>query len=75
MLEILAGPSAATYVFEAPIEDVNRDLQLLHFRRGALALTEAEAELTAAESLATRAAAARATAPAARGDARPDHPQ
>lgn len=46
VLEILAGPSAATYVFEAPIEEVNRDLQLLHFRRGALALTAAEAELT-----------------------------
>ena len=46
VLEILAGPSAATYVFEAPIEAVNRDLQLLHFRRGALALRGPEAELT-----------------------------
>ena len=46
VLEILAGPSAATYVFEAPIEAVNRDLQLLHFRRGALALRGPDAELT-----------------------------
>jgi hypothetical protein len=44
LLEILAGPSAATYVFAAPIADVNRDLQLLHFRRGALALSGADAE-------------------------------
>lgn len=45
-LEILAGPSAATYLFEAPIDAVNRDLQLLHFRRAALALSDADAELT-----------------------------
>lgn len=45
-LELLAGPSAATYLFEAPIDAVNRDLQLLHFRRAALALSDAEAELT-----------------------------
>lgn len=44
VLEILAGPSAATYVFAAPIADVNRDLQLLHFRRGALALSGKDAE-------------------------------
>lgn len=44
VLEILAGPSAATYVFEAAIEEVNRDLQLLHFRRAALALQGKEAE-------------------------------
>jgi len=42
--EILAGPSAATYVFDLPVAEVNRDLQLLHFRRGALALTGADAE-------------------------------
>ncbi len=45
-LEILAGPSAATYVFEADIASVNRDLQLLHFRRAALALRGQEAEPT-----------------------------
>ena len=39
-LEILSGPSAATYVFEAPIHQVNLDLQLLHFRRAALALAD-----------------------------------
>jgi hypothetical protein len=44
VLEILAGPSAATYVFEAPIAAVNRDLQLLHFRRGGLALTGKDGE-------------------------------
>jgi hypothetical protein len=44
VLEILAGPSAATYVFESPIGEVNRDLQLLHFRRGALALSGKDAE-------------------------------
>ena len=46
VLEILAGPSAATYAFREEIGAVNRDLQLLHFRRGALALTPAQAELT-----------------------------
>ncbi len=46
VLEILAGPSAATYVFDAAVDAVNRDLQLLHFRRGALALHGPEAELT-----------------------------
>lgn len=44
VLEILAGPGAATYVFEDPIESVNRDLQLLHFRRAGLALRGKEAE-------------------------------
>lgn len=44
VLEILAGPSAATYVFETPIAEVNRDLQLLHFRRGGLALTGKDGE-------------------------------
>jgi hypothetical protein len=46
VLEILAGPSAATYVFKAAIEAVNRDLQALHFRRAPLALTEQQAEVT-----------------------------
>ena len=44
VLEFLSGPSAATYVFAAPMADVNRDLQLLHFRRGALALSGKDAE-------------------------------
>jgi hypothetical protein len=47
-LEILAGPSAATYVFAGDTDAVNRDLQALHLRRGPLALTEKEAELTPA---------------------------
>jgi len=46
VFELLAGPSAATYVFEGAIESVNRDLQQLHFRRAALALTAAQAEIT-----------------------------
>lgn len=46
VLEILAGPSAATYVFAGDIDQVNRDLQLLHFRRAPLALSEAQAALT-----------------------------
>jgi hypothetical protein len=46
VFEMLAGPSAATYVFEGDITDVNRDLQQLHFRRAQLALTEAQAEIT-----------------------------
>ena len=45
-MEILAGPSAATYVFEGDIGEVNRDLQLLHFRRGPLALTAEQATIT-----------------------------
>ena len=48
VLEILAGPSAATYVFRGGIEAVSRDLQMLHFRRSPLALTGQQAELTAA---------------------------
>lgn len=47
VLEILAGVGAATYIFEAAIQGVNRDLQLLHFRRAALALRGKEAEPTA----------------------------
>ena len=46
VLEILAGPSAATYVFEGAIGEINRDLQALHFRRRPLALSGREAELT-----------------------------
>ena len=47
VLEMLAGPSAATYVFREEIEAVNRDLQLLHFRRAPLALSEEQAAITA----------------------------
>lgn len=46
VLEILAGPAAATYVFRGEMNAVNRDLQLLHFRRAPLALTAEQAELT-----------------------------
>lgn len=46
VLEILAGPSAATYVFEGDLGTINRDLQALHFRRAALALREEEAQVT-----------------------------
>ena len=46
VLEMLAGPSAATYVFREEIDAVNRDLQLLHFRRGPLALSEEQAAIT-----------------------------
>jgi hypothetical protein len=46
VLEILAGPGAATYVFGLPIEVVNQDLQALHFRRHALSLQGSAAELT-----------------------------
>jgi hypothetical protein len=46
VLELLAGPAAATYVFRSTIERVNHDLQLLHFRRAPLALTAEQAELT-----------------------------
>ncbi|HET9012338.1 MAG TPA: hypothetical protein VFN38_11025, partial [Gemmatimonadaceae bacterium] len=46
VLEILAGPAAATYVFRGAIDAVNRDLQALHFRRAPLALTAEQAQLT-----------------------------
>jgi hypothetical protein len=46
VLEILAGPAAATYVFKGAIEAVNRDLQALHFRRSPLALTDEQAVVT-----------------------------
>ncbi|MCC6128447.1 MAG: hypothetical protein IT186_00855 [Acidobacteria bacterium] len=42
VLEVLSGPSAATYVFRGRGEALGRDLQALHFRRGPLALSEAE---------------------------------
>jgi hypothetical protein len=43
VLELLSGPSAATYVFAGDVETTNRDLQALHFRRRPLALSESEA--------------------------------
>jgi hypothetical protein len=43
VLEIVAGPAAATYVFRGEIDAVNRDLQLMHFRRAPLALTPEQA--------------------------------
>ncbi len=46
ILEIASGPSAATYVFAGAIDDVNRDLQALHFRRAPLALGDEAARLT-----------------------------
>ncbi len=49
-LEILYGPAAATYVFQASSTDpagglaaINADLQAIHFRRAVLALTESQA--------------------------------
>jgi hypothetical protein len=44
VFELLSGPSAATYVFRAPLPVVAADLAALHFRRRGLALTEAEAD-------------------------------
>lgn len=44
VLEFLSGPSAATYVFRLPSDDVARDLAAIHFRRRALALTDAEVQ-------------------------------
>jgi len=46
VLEMVAGPSAATYVFRGEIDGVNRDLQLLHFRRAPLALSEEQAAIS-----------------------------
>lgn len=48
VLEILAGPGAATYVFRGGIQERNRDLQALHFRRAPLALTPQQADITPA---------------------------
>jgi hypothetical protein len=42
VLELLSGPSAATYVFRGTPAAVGRDLADIHFRRRALALTGAE---------------------------------
>ncbi len=42
VLELLAGPSAATYVFRGTRDDVGADLAALHFRRRALALARDE---------------------------------
>jgi len=44
VLEILSGPSAATYLFRGEMESLNRDLQAIHFRRRPLSLTEKEVE-------------------------------
>jgi hypothetical protein len=46
VFEMLAGPAAATYLFRGDIDAVNRDLQLMHFRRAPLALTAEQAEVT-----------------------------
>jgi hypothetical protein len=46
ILEILAGASAATYIFEGNISEINLDLQQLHFRRAQLALSEVQAVIT-----------------------------
>jgi hypothetical protein len=43
VLELLSGPSAATYVFRGTTAAVGRDLADIHFRRRALALTDTEA--------------------------------
>lgn len=43
VLELLSGPSAATYVFRGTPSAVAGDLAAIHFRRRALALTAAEA--------------------------------
>ena len=48
VFEILAGPAAATYVFEVDIAVVGSYLQALHARRAPLALSDAEARLTPA---------------------------
>lgn len=42
VLELLSGPSAATYVFRGTREEAGADLAALHFRRRGLALTRAE---------------------------------
>ena len=42
VLEILSGPSAATYVFRGILDEVNADLQRLHFRRRPLSFSEGE---------------------------------
>ncbi len=42
VLELLSGPSAATYVFRGSREEIGADLATLHFRRRGLSLTRAE---------------------------------
>lgn len=43
VLEMLSGPSAATYVFEGEPGAIGRDLQAIHFRRAPLAVVDDEA--------------------------------
>lgn len=43
VLELLSGPSAATYVFRGAPAAIERDLAAIHFRRRGLALSETEA--------------------------------
>ncbi|HEY0590178.1 MAG TPA: hypothetical protein VGF40_00310 [Thermoanaerobaculia bacterium] len=42
VMELLSGPSAATYAFRGSMDDIGADLQELHFRRRALSFTESE---------------------------------
>jgi hypothetical protein len=42
VMEIISGPSAATYVFDGHVDAMNRDLQQLHFRRRPLQLSDSE---------------------------------
>ena len=42
VLELLAGPSAATYVFRGTPDAISRDLAEIHFRRRGLALSDTE---------------------------------
>ncbi len=42
VLELLSGPSAATYVFRGTLAAIAADLAALHFRRRGLSLTDAE---------------------------------
>jgi hypothetical protein len=43
---LIVGAVSVSYVFREGIDAVNRDLQLMHFRRAPLALTESQAALT-----------------------------
>jgi hypothetical protein len=42
VMELLSGPSAATYVFRGTIDEIGADLQELHFRRRALSFAESD---------------------------------
>jgi hypothetical protein len=42
ILEVVSGPSAATWIFEGDIDAINRDLQVLHYRRRPLILSDDE---------------------------------